>query len=107
MRERIDSRASFGVESSMGLRFSLAIASTSACACGSSGMTLSSVVSASRYTRRAVPLNMARFSSAEAPAAVSFSAFHRAAQPIPILSTGKLLSYMHRFGPKSSMHVSM
>ena len=38
----------------------------------------------SRYTRRAVPLNIARFSSAEAPAAMRLSAFHRAAQPIPI-----------------------
>src|SRR5262249_35073474 len=46
----------------------------------------------SRYTRRAVPLNSSRFSSALAPDAVSLSAFHSAAQPIPILSTGKLLS---------------
>src|SRR5215831_13288246 len=42
VRERIDSRASSGVESSMSLRFSLAIASRRLCACGSSGMTISS-----------------------------------------------------------------
>ena len=38
VRERMDSRASSGVESSIGLRLSLAIASTRLCACGSSGM---------------------------------------------------------------------
>src|SRR5215468_9739392 len=41
VRERIDSRASSGVESSMSLRFSLAIASRRLCACGSSGIMLS------------------------------------------------------------------
>ena len=34
------------------------------------------------------------------------NAFQSAAQPMPILSTGKLLSNRHRLGPKSSMAVS-
>lgn len=45
-----------------------------------------------RYTLRAVPANIAAFSSADAFDAVSFSAFQIGAQPMPILSTGKLLS---------------
>jgi hypothetical protein len=61
----------------------------------------------SRYTRRAVPLNRASFSSAEAPAAMRLNAFHSAAQLIPIFSTGKLLSNMQRSGPNRSMQVSM
>ena len=35
------------------------------------------------------------------------NAFHSAAQPIPIFSTGKLLSNMQRCGPNSSMQVSI
>ncbi len=61
----------------------------------------------SRYTRRAVPLSKAVFSSTDAPEAMRLNAFHSVAQPIPIFSTGKLLSNMQRFGPNSSMQVSM
>ena len=57
--------------------------------------------------RRAVPLNMASFSSPDAPAAIRLNAFHSATQPIPIFSTGKLLSNMHRRAPNRSMQVSM
>ncbi len=59
-----------------------------------------------RYTRRAVPANIACFSAAEAPATMRLNAFQSAAQPMPILSTGKLLSNRQRPGPKSSMPVS-
>ena len=60
-----------------------------------------------RYTRRAVPLNKASFSSAEAPAAIRLKAFQSVAQPTPIFSTGKLLSNMQRSAPKRSMQVVM
>jgi len=60
-----------------------------------------------RYTRRAVPLNKASFSSTEAPAARRLKVFHSTAQVIPIFSTGKLLSNIQRSGPNRSMQVSM
>ena len=60
-----------------------------------------------RYTRRAVPLKIAAFSAGDAPAAIRLKAFHNAAYPIPIFSTGKLLSTMQRSGPKSSMQGSI
>src|SRR5437660_8983968 len=62
---------------------------------------------ASRYARLAVPLKSASLSSAEARAAMRLNAFQSAAYPIPIFSTGKLLSNMHREGPKRSMQNSM
>ena len=54
-----------------------------------------------------MPLKSASLSSAEAPAAMRLNAFQSAAYPIPILSTGKLLSNMQRVGPKRSMQSSM
>lgn len=57
--------------------------------------------------KASVPLNKACFSASEAPAAIRLKAFHRLTQPVPIFSTGKLLSNMQRSGPKSSMHVSI
>ena len=54
-----------------------------------------------------MPLKSASFSAAEALAAMRLNAFHSAAQPMPILSTGKLLSNMQRSAPNSSMHGSM
>ncbi len=50
---------------------------------------------------------MACFSGREAPPAIRLSAFQSPAQPMPILSTGKLLSNRQRLAPNSSMHVSM
>jgi hypothetical protein len=61
----------------------------------------------SRYTRRAVPLNKASFSAAEAPAAMCLKAFQSVPQPTAIFSTGKLLSNMQRSAPNFSMQVSM
>ncbi len=61
----------------------------------------------SRYARRAVPLNSASFSSAEAPAAIRLNAFHSTAQLAPIFSTGKLLSNRQRWAPNNSMQVSI
>ena len=55
----------------------------------------------------AVSWNNASFSSADAPAAIRLNAFHSAAHPIPIFSTGKLLSNIQRCGPNSSMQVSI
>ena len=46
-------------------------------------------------------------SSADARAAMRLNAFHSAEYPIPIFSTGKLLSNMQRAGPKRSMQVSI
>src|SRR5690606_34601755 len=59
----------------------------------------------SEYTRRAVPAKSAAFSSGEAPDAIRLKAFHSTTQPVPILSTGKLLSNRHRSAPNSSIAV--
>src|SRR6185437_5518494 len=59
-----------------------------------------------RYTRRAVPAKIFAFSSAEQPAVRRFSALNRATKPMPIFSTGKLLSAMQRSAPNSSTQVS-
>ena len=69
------------------------------------------VVSSAPYcTREPVPgiLNFedVQFQLVEAPAVMRLNAFQSAAQPMPILSTGKLLSKRQRLGPKSSMPVS-
>src|SRR2546421_3150546 len=62
---------------------------------------------ASRYARLAVVLKSASFSSADARAAMRLNAFQSAAYPIPIFSTGKLLSNMQRAAPNCSMQGSM
>ena len=42
----------------------------------------------SRYTRFAVPLKIAFFSAADAPAVRRLNMFHSAGMPMPIFSTG-------------------
>src|SRR5207245_495696 len=61
----------------------------------------------SRYARLAVVLKSASFSSADARPARRLNAFQSAAYPMPIFSTGKLLSNMQRVGPTRSMQNSM
>ena len=52
-------------------------------------------------------LYRASFSVVDAPAVIHFNAFHNTAKPVPIFSTGTLLSNVQRSAPNSSIHVSM
>lgn len=58
---------------------------------------------ASRYTRAAVSWNRAARSVGEKCLVIRLKAFHRTSYENDALSTGKLLSNMHRFGPNSSI----
>ena len=59
------------------------------------------------YGLFAVPLKRSNFSFIVAPAAIRLNAFQSGLYPIPILSTGKLLSNVQRLGPNNSMQGSM
>ena len=60
----------------------------------------------SEYTRSAVPLNIAVCSSSLKPVTSFWKTFHATVYDADILSTGKLLSNMHRSGPKHSIMCS-
>lgn len=56
------------------------------------------------YTVRAVSRNRADFSAELAPATIILNAFQSDTYDVCLLSTGKLLSNMHRSTPNCSMH---